>query len=521
MKRLLGAALLLLSACAEKEVKFGLNIVTQSCAAEADPMAGVGYLWVRVTGDGMDPVIAIEPAANKILQIPKIPAGANRVIEVRGYDQDPKDSANVISVGKSRAFTVPDVVPDDLGADASFSVVLRRVNTFTPVVSVANPTECQRMRTKRAGHTATLMHSGKVLIAGGYRFQEGTSSLVALPDTEIYNPETGVIEAGQPLQTFGTTDLHPIARHAAALNGYGQVVLWGGETYNPTNGVPSPSAAVLLFDETTPTQYGSFQANVARSRHQLVVDNGGRVVAVGGIKNIGLEAADALEWINSDGTIDVHTATGISERRIGAAAGTINKGEYIAVMGGSDGSATTTDIKLYKYQGNTFAVNVVANLALAETRRDMAAVEVHDGTDVMLLGGYSDNAQTTTLPTGALLKGAPVSVSPGPSLLGGARGQSCAAALGANQVLSAGGRTYNTAVSKAKSSAVVEVMTLLNSGNITPANADPLPIARYDHSCTTLADGSVLVLGGINVDEEAGTQEILNDAYIFTPKPVD
>ena len=125
------------------------------------------------------------------------------------------------------------------------------------------------------------------------------------------------------------------------------------------------------------------------------------------------------------------------------------------------------------------------------------------------------------LPTGALLKGAPVSVSPGPSLLGGARGQSCAAALGANQVLSAGGRTYNTAVSKAKSSAVVEVMTLLNSGNITPANADPLPVARYDHTCTTLADGSVLVLGGINVDEEAGTQEILNDAYIFTPKPVD
>jgi hypothetical protein len=31
----------------------------------------------------------------------------------------------------------------------------------------------------------------------------------------------------------------------------------------------------------------------------------------------------------------------------------------------------------------------------------------------------------------------------------------------------------------------------------------------------------VLVLGGINVDEEAGTQEILNDAYIFTPKPID
>jgi len=519
MKRLLGAALILLSACGPKEVKFGLNIVTESCSADADPMAGVTYLWIRVSGDDMEPVISIEPSANKIAQVPKIKAGKNRVIEVRGYDRDPQGSANVISVGKSRPFDVPDTVPEDLGADANFSVVLRRVNAFTPVVSAANPTECQRMRSKRAGHTATLMRSGKVLIAGGYRFQEGSSNVEAIADTEIFNPDTGVIEAAAPLQIHNATETHPIARQAAALNGYGQVVLWGGESYNPA-GQASPSTVILLFDETQPATYGSFGANVARSRHELVVDNGGRVVAVGGIKNIAGEAADALEWINSDGTIDVHVAAGISERRIGGVATTINKGEYVAVIGGSDGSTATTDIKLYKYQGSTFAVNIVAGLQLAETRRDMAAATVHDNTDVLLLGGYSDNAQTNTLPTGALLKGTPVSVGPGPSLLGGARGQSCAAALGTNAVLSMGGRVYNTAIGAASSSAKAEIMTLLNSGSITPTAATDLPVARYEHTCTTLADGSVLVLGGLNESED-GTRVILNDAYIFTPKPID
>jgi hypothetical protein len=44
-------------------------------------------------------------------------------------------------------------------------------------------------------------------------------------------------------------------------------------------------------------------------------------------------------------------------------------------------------------------------------------------------------------------------------------------------------------------------------------------MARWAHTCTTLADGSVLVTGGIN--ESSVGQEVLQDAWIYTPAPVD
>ena len=42
---------------------------------------------------------------------------------------------------------------------------------------------------------------------------------------------------------------------------------------------------------------------------------------------------------------------------------------------------------------------------------------------------------------------------------------------------------------------------------------------RYLHTCTPLADGSVLVLGGLS--EQGGQVTTLDEALIFTPAPID
>ncbi len=48
-----------------------------------------------------------------------------------------------------------------------------------------------------------------------------------------------------------------------------------------------------------------------------------------------------------------------------------------------------------------------------------------------------------------------------------------------------------------------------------------LPLGRYLHTCTLLADGSVLVTGGLNETAAKPEGDVLNDAWIYTPPPGD
>src|SRR5581483_7271129 len=86
------------------------------------------------------------------------------------------------------------------------------------------------MTTARQGHTATILHNGLVLIAGG----QGSSG--ATNTAELYNPNTG---------TFATTGSMAVARvnGAAVLLSSGEVLIVGGnassteaEIYNPSTG---------------------------------------------------------------------------------------------------------------------------------------------------------------------------------------------------------------------------------------------------------------------------------------------
>ena len=71
----------------------------------------------------------------------------------------------------------------------------------------------------RSGHTATLLPSGKVLIAGGVVFNGSAGG--ASGSSEVYDPATGVSSLGAPL--VGSR-----AGHAASLLATGEVLLTGG-----------------------------------------------------------------------------------------------------------------------------------------------------------------------------------------------------------------------------------------------------------------------------------------------------
>ncbi|MCU0699357.1 MAG: hypothetical protein MUC96_22870, partial [Myxococcaceae bacterium] len=105
MVRPLGAVVLLalamLPACQPKVVNYTLAVVTSGCAG-ANPFQGVQFLRIRITGDGlMAPIEATAPAGERAATLPEIPAGANRVIEVRAYDGDPASGGRVVSIGRT------------------------------------------------------------------------------------------------------------------------------------------------------------------------------------------------------------------------------------------------------------------------------------------------------------------------------------------------------------------------------------------------------------------------------------
>ena len=534
MKRVWLSALALgVLGCAPKEVKYDLNIVTDNCDGASKPFEGVQFLRVRVTGDNMEPKTEISSAnpATRQLVIPEIPAGNGRVIEVRGYDGDPNSGARVLSMGKSLPFDVPDVVPDNLmGGSIKVNVVLRKVNSFSPIVSAAAPTQCQQLRVPRAGHTATLLKNGKVFIAGGYNLRPGSPEKVSLADTEVFNPGTGAFELAKKLSitSQGATYELPRAFHAAVRLPSGQVMVWGGEVFsNGTNNTVSPIASILFYD-TDVDDFGAVgprqPAAINRSRHRMAVDQNGKVLVVGGITRTtgpggGLVPANEVEWLDPDAATNIYKIVeGVTLPRLDPTVMPVKGGEYIAVAGGTDGAMVRNDINFFKFNGTTFArqsTSMPPALAGAG-RRAAAGALIRNSADLMLLGGYTDPTLVRPVASSEILNAAAATVGPGPDVRT-ARGDICAVTMGDGTVLATGGRTSDSG-NPPRSDSTAVLITAANTGGVTSIEALNLPKARYFHTCTTLLDGSVLITGGINEFTD-GTIEILQDAYIYTPVP--
>jgi uncharacterized protein YjdB len=125
------------------------------------------------------------------------------------------------------------------------------------------------LATPRYGHTATLLSDGRVLIVGGYSIAFGEQSTA-----EIYDPATQMFSAAGSLTAaagFGST---------ATLLPNGKVLIAAG--INGAGFAPTPSNAAELYDPILGkfTQTGSL--TTARYFHTATLEIGGKVLFVGG-----------------------------------------------------------------------------------------------------------------------------------------------------------------------------------------------------------------------------------------------
>jgi len=539
-------SLLAIASCAPKQITIQVQIQTTSCEAKTDPFAGVQFLRVRVTGDGIEtPLDSIAPTggSTREITIPEIPAGKNRVIDVRGYDADPLTGGKVLSAGRSLPFELPDVIPDPAdNKPIPVAVFLRKVNAFSRPSTQASPTECQNMRISRAGHTATLLKDGRVFIAGGYNLMQGSTAKVSLSETEVYNPVTSAFETS-PRMTVNPTGAIwiPKAFHTATLMTSGQVLLWGGETYTGgVNNYPAPAAIILVYDPEY-SQYGavpnrSSPSPIPRTGHKAAIDKNGKVMIVGGQTRSAsppaeLVPVDQVEFFDP-GTNLYKVVDAVTMPRMQTAAIAVREGQFIAVAGGTDGAGLMNEVAFFKWD-NAGAVGTFKREMppsppqLAQPgRRGAAVATIRGDADLLVLGGYTDPkiplypAVTAQVPSASseIVNTATSGVSPGPSVGSsgpGGRGDICAVQMADGKVLAIGGYTLDGTEGRSDGSTVI--ISSNAAGGASGIGGPALLVPRFQHTCTALADGTVLVLGGVN--EQAGNREILNDAWIYQPAP--
>ncbi len=130
------------------------------------------------------------------------------------------------------------------------------------------------MTSARAGHTATLLASGKVLVTGG---QKGFNSADYLSSAEIYDPSVG---------TWASVTNMPGQRafHTATLLSSSRVLITGGLSGQNTGGNLSPavSTSAVVFTEATSSWESAGSMTYSRQAHTATLLASGKVLVAGG-----------------------------------------------------------------------------------------------------------------------------------------------------------------------------------------------------------------------------------------------
>jgi len=234
--------------------------------------------------------------------------------------------------------------------------------------------------TARVGHSATLLPSGKVLVAGGTTSNDGYE-YSTLSSAELYDPVAG---------TFSSTGSLNVARSApAVLLNDGQVLVPGGISLNA--GV---LASAELYDPTTGTFSPTGSLITARSASAALLQNG-QVLLPGGAGANDTVLSSAELYDPSTGTF---SATGSLNAARTSLAILLNSGQVLLVGGGIGGPNQWANMsELYDPPSGSFIVNASTN----STRFTLTATLLGNGQ--VLVEGQETSAVMVTQPVPAEL----------------------------------------------------------------------------------------------------------------------
>ena len=372
-------------------------------------------------------------------------------------------TSQVVTPAQTTTYTLTWTLTDTLGE------VWTLQDKVTVVVTEKAFVRTGSMAKPRSGHTATLLPDGKVLIAGG---SDGGNT----PSAELYNPATG---------TFAPAGTMTAARsgHTATLLTNGKVLIVGGNSW---------AASAELYDPPTQTFSATGSPGVARESHTATLLASGKVLIAGGTT---AEIYDpASGEFSATGNLTVarsqHVATWIPNGKV------LLVGGYVpATDTGNDDGLDSAE--LYDPTTGTFAPTGGCGQRVAPV-----AVLLADGT-VLVGGGWSgfegyfdsrsldvyDPATGRSTETGGMVV---------------SRALFSMTLLADGSVLMAGGLQH---VGGSEDTYLANAEIYDPSGRSSTLTAC-MNAARYAHTATLLADGRVLIAGGIRSGTSLASAEL-------------
>jgi PKD repeat protein len=358
--------------------------------------------------------------------------------------------------GKSTAagsFPISVIVQDSLGRQSA-------PQDFTIQVLPKGFVPTGSMETGREFQTATLLNTGKVLVAGGGGSPDGASA-------ELFDPASGTFSPTGGMETVRNA-------HTATLLSSGKVLIAGGyfgptfataELYDPTNGKFAPTAGNMT---------------IGRAFHTATSLNTGKVLVTGGLDATGVPTATAELFDPSSGTFTATTGN-MSTTRSSHTATLLNDGTVL-VTGGVDvtGSALTT-AELFDPSSGTFKATTGA---MTVPRFDHTATLVRGG-KVLLAGGGSLGGDMSTA---ELFDSSSGTITPTIGNMNLVRSLHTATLLSDGTVLVTGGLDFHLNVLSAAEVFDATTGTFTRTADMT--------VGRASHTATLLGDGTVLVTGG-------------------------
>ena len=331
------------------------------------------------------------------------------------------------------------------------------------------------MTNPRTRHTATLLTTGEVLIAGG---EDDAGHILA--SAELYNPST---------RTFTATGSMNDSRefHAAALLTSGQVLITGGlnnsgaviataELYDPATG---------KFTLTTAVSPGGTNMVVAREFQTATTLTNGHVLIAGGRDDSGniVASAELYDPATAKFTLTSGSMTDSRQYHTATLLTTDTLAGMVLIAGGQDNNLVDqSSAELYNPATGSFTATA-GNMT--EPRQSHTATVLLDG-DVMIAGGFgtSDALQTVELFQQSTQSFVPTGI------MSDQRVFHTATMLTSGNVLVAGGVDDGAFVTPSADLYVPATGVFSPAGDMTDA--------RQEFTSTLLNDGTVLIAGGQN-----------------------
>jgi uncharacterized protein YvpB len=349
------------------------------------------------------------------------------------------------------------------------------VNTFT----IGGFTPTGNMSTARLNHTASLLSSGKVLIAGG---DQGNN--VGMATAELYDASTGLFSPA------GTMTVERFTHTATVLSGGSKVLIaggWGKDLFNV-------NSSAELYDSFAQSFTATVSMQVARNRATAILLNDGRVLIVGGVTVNGLTNTTEM-YDPTSGSFLPNPSRMIAARQNPVL--TLLQNGNVLVTGGAGYLGALASTEIFDPTTNTFAATGSMNVP----RFSHTASLLSNG-KVLIAGGDDGASISRTVYSSAEIYDPVAGTFAYTTSMPAPRSVHTATRLSNGQVLIAGG--YG--VGYLASALVYDVSgaSIVTTGSLTTA--------RLLHTATLLPNGQVLIAGG-----SGGSA--LASAELYTPGP--